>query len=56
MADFIIQGSRTQALDLSGTNIRLSSPPSSKNSCEDDTRGQKLYLAGEVGENCLIQV
>ena len=36
MADFILQGVRTQALDLSGTNIRLSSPPSSKNRSEDD--------------------
>ena len=30
MADFILQGvrqTRTQALDLSGTNVRLSSPP-----------------------------
>ena len=41
MADFILQGVRTQALDLSGTNIRLSSLPSSKNGCEDDTLGQK---------------
>ena len=31
MADFILQGVRTQALDLSGKNIRLSSPPSLKN-------------------------
>ena len=30
MADFILQGvrqTRTQALDLSGKNVRLSSPP-----------------------------
>ena len=36
MADFILQGVRTQALDLSVTNIRLSYPPSSKNRYEDD--------------------
>ena len=42
MADFILQGVRTQALHLSGKNIPL------------NTLGQKQYLAGEVGENCLI--
>ena len=36
MADFVLQVVRTQALDLSSTNIRLSSPPSSKNRSEDD--------------------
>ena len=39
MADFNFPGvrqSRTQALNLSGKNVRLSSPPSSKNLPEDD--------------------
>ena len=39
MADFSLRGmrqTRTQALDLSGKNVRLSSPPSSKNHPEDD--------------------
>ena len=52
-----VRQARIQALDLSGKNVRLSSPPSSKNLPEDDsTLGQKQYLAEEVGENCLIQV
>jgi len=39
MADFNLGGvqqTRTQALDLSGKNVCLSSPPSSKNLSEDD--------------------
>ena len=40
MADFILQGVRTQALHLSGIPL--------------NTLGQKQYLAEEVGENCLI--
>ena len=58
--DFNLRGvrqTRSQALDLSGKNVRLSSPPSSKNLLEDDwTLKQKQYLTGEVGENCLIEV
>jgi len=39
MADFNlgrVRQTRTQALDLSGKNVRLSSPPSSKNLPEDE--------------------
>jgi len=55
LADFIPQGvrkTRTQALE----NVCLSSPLSSKNLRERlNTLGQKQYLAGEVGENCLTR-
>ena len=54
MADFILQGvrqTRTQALDLSGKNVRLSRPPAKNLSQRPlNTLGQKQYLAGEAGE------
>ena len=45
MADFILQGvrqTRTQVLDLSGKNVRLSSPPTTK-ACE---RGANIRRGG----------
>ena len=54
MADLILQAvrqTRTQALDLSGKNVRLSSPPQRTFPKDPlNTLGQKQYLAGEVGE------
>ena len=54
MADFILQSvrqTRTQALDLSGKNVRLSSlPPKNLSQRPLNTLGQKQYLAGEVRE------
>ena len=46
----------TQALYFFGQKVRLSSLPSSKTCRRLNTLGQKQYLVGEVGENCLIQV
>jgi len=61
MADFNLRGvrqTRTQALDLSGKNVRLSGPPHQRTFLKTtrNTLGQKQYLAGEVGENFLMQV
>jgi len=61
MADFNLRSvrqTRTQALDLSGKNVRLSSTPSSKNLPEDDWTlldENNTQQGGGVGENCLTR-
>ena len=54
MADFILEGvreTRTQALDLSGKNVRLSRPPPKEPFLKTiEHPWTKKYLAGEVGE------
>ena len=53
MAAMINLQTRTQALHFSGKMYAFLVSPRQKRL---NTLGQKQYLVGEVGENCLIQV
>ena len=57
MAAMINLQTRTQALHFSGKMYAFLVSPRQKPSWRRlNTLGQKQYLVGEVGENCLIQV